>query len=289
MVPADPLTPKTPWLVRELVYDTASDMVDVNCDHTLGNDLDQCWEDFLPYWNNPRVKYADAYTANSSFDLYQLGQAIVLEIKGWMWFHQPGDHYTVIAKASTAGGATSNVLNGGNKMLWYNRVIGLYIDFDSVNYGPVEVGGTSWDMGDRFLTTPGQPTAWNNGNASAQVLVASTKMVKDYTGNSTAIYDDIYYDSDAKTITHFDARLYFCDGDGAVVQVGEIDYVADAAPALITTANPHPVLLQACRPAKIEFSVEPELNESQEAGTYRGFLTVSVAPYTGAANQQVEP
>ncbi len=280
MVPADPLTPKTPWLVRELVYGETSDMVDVNCDHNLGNDNDKTWGDFLPYWGTNRVKYADAYTAASAFDLYQLGQAIVLEIKGWFWFHQPGDHYTVSAKASTEGGATSPVLNGGNKFLYYNRVIGLYIDFDEVNYGPVEIGGTSWAMGDRFLTTPGLPTVWNNGNASAQVLVASTKMVKDYAGNAADIHDSIYYDSAAKTIEHFDARLYYCDGDGAVVQMGTIDYLADAA-AKVITSSPNPVLLQACRPAKIEFSVEPELLESQEAGNYAGFLTVSVAAYTG--------
>jgi hypothetical protein len=267
-------------LARELVYGESSDMVDVNCDHNLGNDNDKTWGDFLPYWGINRIKYADAYTAASAFDLYQLGQAIVLEIKGWFWFHQPGDHYTVSAKASTEGGATSPVLNGGAKFLYYNRVIGLYIDFDSVNYGPVEIGGTSWAMGDRFLTTPGLPTVWNNGNASAQVLVASTKMVKDYAGNAADIHDSIYYDSAAKTIEHFDARLYYCDGDGVVVQMGTIDYLADAAAAVITS-TPNPVLLQACRPAKIEFSVEPELLESQEAGNYAGFLTVSVAAYTG--------
>ncbi len=293
MVPADPLTPKTPWLARELVYSANSsspnyDMVDVNCDHNLGNDNDKSWEDFLPYWGTSRVKYASGYDADTAFDRYQLGEAIVLEIKGWFWFHQPGDHYNVSAKAATEGGATSPVLSGGaSKFLKYNRVIGLYLDFDAVNYGPVQVGGTSWDEGDRLLTTPDFPTVWNNGNASAEVLVASTKLVKDYDGvNPPDIHDSIYYDQDAKTIIHFDAKLYFCDGAGDVVQVGEIDYLADTDPAVITS-SPNPVLLQACRPAKICFSVEPEAGEGQEAGNYKGFVTVSVAAYTGTT--PVEP
>jgi len=274
---------------RPLVYASTSfdsyDQVDVDADDIYdGTDSppDLTWQNFLTAWGT-RVKYATDEDALSAFDKYQLGQALVLEISGWMWFHEPGVLYTVAAKASTAGGAVSPSLVDGTKFLNYNRLIGLFIDFDTVNYGPVNIGGTSWAMGDRFLNSPDLPTVWNNGNASAQVLISSTKMVKDYTGDEASIHGSIYYSSAAKTIAHFDAKLYYTNGTGTPVQIGEIDYVADSTPEVIAVGGigGNPVLLQACRPAKIEFSVEPELGESQEAGQYAGFLTLSVAPYTG--------
>lgn len=281
--------------VRELVYnsttDPTRDMVDVNCDDVLGNDSDKNWNEFLPFWTDARVNYAPDYNAAEAFDKFQLGQAIVLEIRGWMWYHQPGVKYTVEAKAATEGGATSAVLNDGVKFLFYNRVIGLFIDFSNVQYLGVTVGSISWAEGDRFLSTPGLTTVWNNGNTSAQVLVEATKMVKDYTGNLANIKSNIYYNSLAKTIEHFDAKLYYTNGAGSVIQLGSIDYLADASATVITVDNTTPgageiglpgaVLLQACRPAKIEFSVHPELLEMQESGNYKGFLTLSVASYTG--------
>jgi hypothetical protein len=278
--------------VRELIYNTPSgtnyDMVDVNANNTLGDTPDKNWQSFLPYWGTDRINYAPNYDASLAFDKFQLGQALVLEIDGWMWFHQPGVKYSVEAKAWTADGSTSPVLGDGGKFLNYNRVVGLYTDFSTVNYLNVSVGNTSYAEGDRWLSTPNLTTVWNNGNAGAQVLVSSTKMVKDYTGSAADIHSSIYYNSAAKTIATFDAKLYYTNGAGSILQLGDIDYFADATPAVIENNNSAgeigpigAVLLQSCRPAKIEFSVHPELNESQEAGNYKGFLTLAVAPYTG--------
>lgn len=276
--------------VRELVYNTPSDIVDVNANDTLGDVPDQNWHDFLTTWGTARINYGAGFDAITAFDKYQFSpsQALVLEITGWMWFHQPGVKYTVEAKAATASGATSVVLGDGNKFLYYNRVVGLYCDFDTVNYGTVNVGSVTWAPGDRFLTTPAQTTVWNNGNASAQVLVSSTKMVKHIAGDTwnwaagaTDIQNSLYYNSPAKTVVTFDAELYYANGAGQTVQYGTIDYLADSAPAVITVNGSNPVLLQSCRPAKIQFSVHPESGEGQEAGIYSGFLTVSVATYTG--------
>ena len=291
--------------VRQLVYAALPaspnyDMVDVNANKppvALGDTPDEPWGPFLTTWGPLRIKYASGHDAASAFDLYQLGQAIVLEIKCYIWYHQPGDHYTVEAKAATANGATSAVLNGGGKFLHFNRVFGLFLDFDTVAYADVSVGEASWAPGDRFLTTSDMTTIWNNGNASAQVLVDSTKMVKDFTGTTVAELEaHINYDSAAKTIVTFDAKLYYTNGEGIVQQLGEIVYDAsDAAQVIAVDATPAsgefgpcgPVLLQACRPAKIEFSVHPEEGEGQEQGNYKGFLTISVEAYTNAANQQV--
>ena len=261
--------------VRELVFGSTSaetyDQVDVDADGIYdGTDSppDLTWQSFLSAWGS-NVVYGDGLNAALAFDRYQLGQALVLEISGWMWFHQPGVCYPVMAKAATLSGATSESLMNH---IDYQRVIGMYVDFDCVNYGDVNVGGDTWAMGDRYLNTPQYTTIWNNGNSSAQVSVQSTKMVKDYTGDCEAIYDSIYYGSPAKTIEHFDAKLYYTNGTGTVVQLGEIDYLADASPAVICndgsgTGLTGPVLLQSCRPAKIEFSVHPETGESQEAVT----------------------
>ena len=175
----------------------------------------------------------------------------------------------------------------GGKFLHYNRVFGLYCDFSNVRYLDVQVGGSSWAEGDRYLNTPDKTTVWNNGNVGAEVLVSSTKMVKEYRGIPSNIHDSIYYDSPAKTIEHFDAKLYYTNGAGDVVQLGQIDYLADAAPRVIWNDGSNiglegPVLLQQCRPAKIEFSIHPELCEMQEAGEYGGYLTVGVQAYTGS-------
>jgi len=282
--------------VRDLVYGVTTgphvDIVDVNADGVRDGLPDQNWHDFLTTWGTNRIKYADSFTATTAFDLYQTGQALVLEITGYMWFHQPGLHYIVSAKAAV-GGAWSlpvfDALTEPNNIIFnYNDVVGLYTDFNSINYGIVDVGGTGWNQGDRNLATLGLSTVWNNGNASAQLSVESTRMVKHIVGDTSwnslsTIKGGIYYTNNAKTIQHFDAQLYYCDGAGNVVQHGTIEYANDT-PTVITNpgeTNGNPVLLQSCRPAKIEFSVHPESGEGQESGIYSGFLTLTVNPYTG--------
>jgi len=277
--------------VRELVYGQTSDWVDTNANGTQDAG-EPTWQNFIPLWGDARIQYSPTYGPYMAFDRYQLGQALVLEITGWFWFHQPGVAYTVSAKAATESGATSEPLTAATaKFLNYNRVIGLYTDFTNVTYLNVAVGQDSWADGDRWLETPGITTVWNNGNVSAKVGVQSTKMVKDFTGTAAEIKSNIYYNSPAKTIQTFDAKLYYTNGTGTVLQLGSINYTADeASPKYIVVNSPlatgevgpvGAVLLQACRPAKIEFSVHPELGEGQEAGNYKGFLTVSVATYTG--------
>jgi hypothetical protein len=278
--------------VRELVYNTATDAVDVDADGDPVNDATPWTKSFLDDWGTSKVSYGAGYDSFEAFDLYQLGQAMVLEITGWMWFHQPGVDYPVTAICATINGATSDPINN---VLSYQRVAGLYCDFDSVQFVEIETGGDSWNEGDRYLDTSDKTTVWNNGNVGAQVTVWATKMVKDFAGTTIEeLVNDSYYGSDSKTIETFDAKLYYCNGEGTVLQLGQILYPADAdpigSPTPVVIENDlydvgekgpeGPVLLQQCRPAKIEFSVHPE--SGQLSGVYKGFLTVGIQDYTGS-------
>ena len=291
MYPDGTIAVVPPVHVRQLVWSATpsnTDMVDWNANLTIGDDGDVNWQTFLN--TADKVNYGDAYTNVSAFNEYHLGQALVLEIKGWFWFHQPGVDYPVKAKAQTAGGAMSSILNHTIK---YQRLPGMYIDFSSVNYGTVAINDWTRAPADNYLTTPNKTTIWNNGNADADVYVASTKMVLGYTGNSANIKDDQFYGNPNKTIESFDATLYYTNLSGTPVQIGTILYFADTnygtdPGALIQKGSVYQpeeigpdgaVLLQSCRPAKIEFSVHPE--SGQEAGSYKGFITLTVGPYTG--------
>lgn len=281
-----------PVSVRQLVYGQPSNWVDVNASGSQDAG-DMPWQEFLPFWGTDRVQYAIINQAQA-IDNFVMNppQAIVVEICAWMWYHQPGVHYTVKAKAATGTSAPSSWLTGEpNKFLNYNRVYGCYLDFDSIIYANTLAGGAGWNMfgGDRYLDTLGT-TIWNNGNVGAQVLVDSTKMVIIQTNDPNEVWDpsdnnppitsSIYYNTASKTIDTFDAELYFLDKDGGTVQYGLLDPYYASDPALvIRDANQNPVYLQACRPTKIQFSVHPEVG--QEAGLYRGYLTISCAAYTG--------
>jgi hypothetical protein len=279
--------------VRQLVYNTASDAVDVDADGTP--DVATPWnKSFLDTWGTDRVAYGEGYDSFNAFELYQTNQSLVLEITGWMWFHQPGVDYPVSAICATYSGATSDAVSN---VLGYERVTGLYCDFDSVQFTEVVTGGESWAPGDRCLDTLDKTTVWNNGNVGAEVGVWSTKMVKDFVGSTVEeLVAHEYYDSSSKTIETFDAKLVYCDGAGVIQQQGQILYPAEADP-LALVGGPHPVvicnnlsddgevglegpvLLQQCRPAKIEFSVHPE--SGQLSGNYAGFLFIEVGAYTG--------
>jgi hypothetical protein len=300
--------------VRELTGPgDASDIVDVNADDILGPPPDVNWQTFLNTADKIVYGTADpaiplSYDETSAFQEYQDDEALVLEICGWMWFHQPGLNYRVEAKAQSDSGMGSDILVHQIK---YQKVTGLYLDFETVNFGTVTPGVWANADGDADLRTPNRTTIWNNGNEDAQVYIDATKMVKGYntaTGTPAGIIAHTDYDNLAKTIKDFDVALYYADASGASVQVGKIVYegVVDLAEWLgpdnliishvppgpyfpfveiNTTGQDTAVRLQACRPAKIVFSVEPLLGDEAAGSQYGGYVTLSVAPYAGVQPQ----
>jgi hypothetical protein len=274
------------WTARELLYTTnQKDLVDVGADGSLAGDPNVI--QFLTQYGL-RVKYgSDPFaTIGEIENLLNAEQAIVVELTGFIWFHQPAYTYGWQAKASLSG-TDSEVLADSFK---FNKLVGLYLDFSTVAYGPTTPNALQADLApaDRWLSTPGATTIWDNGNTNAQVYVTSTKMVLNWNGVGANPAD---YNEVTKTITSFDAALYYANLGGGSVQVGHINYNADESPKLIAKGAPlNPietgtdgaVLLQACRPAKIEFSVR---TGDIWQGLYGGRITISVAEYAGSQTE----
>jgi len=283
---AVPPSPPAGWNVRELTY---TDWVDNNADGILGNDNDKTVGPFLTAYGT-RVVYGTNPVGGTPWNAVTAGarlqsdQALMLELTGWIWFHQSPLVYTVEGKAAKGNQSPS---------LWnsfqFIGVTSLYLDFSTIAYGSFNSdAGVVVKQGDTDLGTPGAPTIWDNGNFNAQVKVSASKMVLGWTGTGN-VQDHPDYGNPSKTISKFDSILYYKDKLFNNVQVGQILFPADAAlkvidndllqvpPELGTTGA---VLLQACRPAKIEFSVEPV--SGIDNGAYRGTLTISIEPYAGA-------
>jgi hypothetical protein len=284
---AAPLLAMVPsWEVRELQY---TDLVDVDADGIL-DPVDTIYPydvtvgPFLSEWGS-RIVYNTGWNAANTGTAIQGNQALMLELTGYIWFHQPALTYIVDAKAST--GIQSEALSMGFD---YMSLVSLYLDFEAVNYGTIDpTQERSWAPGDTDLSTADRTTIWNNGNANAQVAVSSTRMVLNWDGEgpTSAVAD---YNNAAKTISNFDATLFYKAPDGTNEQVGYITFSADQEPITIEntglTGTPiqqmgaeGPVLLQSCRPAKIEFSVEP--NPGIVNGNYGGCVTIELADYSG--------
>jgi hypothetical protein len=296
-------------VARQIIYTEPpadpTDYIDVDADCALpydGSDPeDQRVQYFLNNWQT--VSYASGWDAERCFSTFQGQQALLLEIEGWMWFHQPAVVYTAKAK-SWVGSAISNILS---KTFTYNCLLSLYVPFESITYPSLAAGESTFVSGDANLFSD-PLTIWANGNNDLEIAVSSTKMVLDYAGTPTDIHEHTDYNTPAKTIEHFDAALWYKDAEGNNVQIGYVEFLADAVDTELiryTTLAPgypvqkdlnggpdgsggylpdedNPILLQACRPAKIEFSVHPEDDEwGQEPGVYAGVLCIDYEAYAG--------
>lgn len=283
---AVPPTPPAGWNVRELTY---TDYVDTNADGILGNDNDKTVGPFLTYYGT-RVTYGSNPVDGSKWNAVTAGarlqsnQALMLELTGWIWFHQPPLVYVVEGKAA----------KGNQSVPLYNSFqfvgqVNLYLDFNTISYGAFNSDvGVVIKQGDTDLGTSGAPTIWDNGNVNAQVKVSASKMVLGWDGTGT-VQNHADYNNPSKTISKFDCVLYYKDKLLTNVQVGEIIFNNDAGLKVIENdlmevppelGTIGPVLLQCCRPAKLEFSVHPV--SGIDNGQYRGTLTIAIEPYTGS-------
>jgi hypothetical protein len=279
-VAAIPPQPNTQWTARQIL---SNDIVDVNANE-IGDSPDMSVQSFLTNWGT-RVSYGtnpvdnSAWNAGTTYARLQSGEAVMIEVQGWIWFHQNPVIYTVSASATNGSGTPVALSN----TFQFVPTTSLYLDFTSINYGTFNANqGEILVQGDADLSTSGAPTIWDNGNVDAQVTLNSTKMVLN---GVAADYND-----PSKTISQFDAALYYKDGSGNNIQVGYIKYAADT-PTLIANnmADTTPVaemgitgavLLQACHPAKIDFSIFPQTYI--KSGPYTGTTTITLATYLGA-------
>jgi len=275
--------------VRVLLNAEPSDWVDVNA-NGMQDAGEPNWDTFLEDYGTPRIVYGnDLYgnpvTIGDAQYEYNANEAVVLEIQAWIWFHQPGVQYTVNATAYVGNDVSQEVTN----YFTLEKMVSLYVPFDCVAYPNVVAGGTSVALGDFDLATAAL-TVWNNGNASGQLTVNSTRMVLD--GNPD------WADQPGKYINHFNAELYYRSllTTKPNIQVGYITYTADEGAVVIcndgsgingSKGPTGPVLLQACRPGKLELSVDPPATPTLVTGDYTGSICLGIEEYQG--DQLVAP
>jgi hypothetical protein len=271
--PAPYTWPAPSWVVRQLKFTVPStwDRVDANADGDTNDAGDLIVPEFLAVYGN-RVTYGlnsdgTPYTTAQVVADIQAGKQVMLELVGYIWFHQPATRYTVEVTGTDKSGATSNPLVNS---FVYESIVSLFTDFSNISFGSLNIGSTNLKYGDNDITTPLKPTVWNNGNDPAMLLVDATKMLLNGEPNNANIL--------GKFIDDFDVTLDRKDpANGAILQTGTVWFVSASDPMLIVDAQGVPVLLPSCIPAQIDFSVHPSFGTL--AGNYSGTFTLTIQHY----------
>jgi len=280
------------WAVRQLTPATpgTTDIVDANADGVLGNDSDARFATFLGTYGSRVVYGTDStgatYNATNLGNDFNAGKVLVLELVGWIWYHQDPIVYTETAVAyGTGGTANPNIQN----TFLYVPTVSMYLDFNSINFGQLPNSNILKQVaGDNDLSTAARPTVWDNGNVNAQLSVGARALAL---GNDRTLTYGTNYNAQ-KILTLFDAYLDYKNADGTVAQSGKIyfnstpDNVSPVALKLITTADPgtEPVLLRSCYPAQFDPSVRSENSTPKvpdNGAGYQGSMVLSIAQYAG--------
>jgi len=172
------------------------------------------------------------------------GKQLLVELVGEMDYHQPSGDYRVEAIAVDQGGKSGILEN----FFFYISIVALRCDFAKISWGNVNV--CQWNVlyGDEDLNTPTKPTIQNIGNDPAQIELHFTDML----GNNFG-----------KKISDFDASMLG----------GHIELVA-CTPKVIMDAAGAPIMLPACTPTQIDFSVHPPTGTPED--TYTGEMTITI-------------
>ena len=181
--------------------------------------------------------------ATLKYDLDHEKQLLV-ELVGEMDYHQPSGDYRVEAIAVDMGGKSGTLEN----LFFYISIVALRCDFTRISWGTVNV--CQWNVlyGDEDLSTPTKPTIQNIGNDPAKIELHFGEM----TGQNFG-----------KKILDFDASMLG----------GHIELVA-CTPQVITDAAGTPVMLPACTPTQIDFSVHPPTGTPEDV--YKGEMTITI-------------
>jgi len=177
------------------------------------------------------------------YDLDNKKQLLV-ELVGEMDYHQPSGDYRVEAIAVDQGGKSGTLDN----FFFYISIVALRCDFTKISWGNVNVSQWNILYGDEDLSTPTKPTIQNIGNDPAKIELHFQEMIGDNFG---------------KKIVDFDASMLG----------GHIELVA-CTPEVIVDAADAPVVLPACTPTQIDFSIHPPSGTPEDM--YRGLMTITI-------------
>jgi hypothetical protein len=136
------------------------------------------------------IKFGDTYTYAEALDELNQGQANLWMGSAQIDYEQPAGDYTVNVYAANQGGTYSTVLSN-----YFNYVptSGIEVDFNALNYGPIQLGQEAGIGGDIVWNTPlaaapnpNPATVRNIGNTWAHVTVAQTDMGFGWVGGGNA-------------------------------------------------------------------------------------------------------
>ncbi len=186
--------------------------------------------------------------------LHQLEQCLADLYHGRqvMSYHQPAGEYQTGVYAFDGG-------NNESEWLWgsfdYVATTACAFDFNTIDYGTVEVCTNKWVGGDDiFAIGDGMPTVRNIGNTNAVIIVAQDDM-------GLGITDGEYN-------VEYDARLGPLSGNPHVAY-GPTDLMAE--PVSMTTI---PGVLRLCNTEKLDFSIHVKKAAS---GDYSGHMIIGCA------------
>ncbi len=278
------------WQVRVLTAGTGTDLVDMAADGNPNPGVTSESDDIplataltnigglVTYGTNPGTQ--TVYNATTAGNQFNAGKVLALELIGWIWFHQPAVTYTYdVSSVNTAQSA--NLRN----VFHFIGITSLYADFTSINWGTIPNSTINLGVpGDTDLSTSGMPTVWDNGNLDAQLSIAATGL---YLNGNAAYAANGATPDPAKRITSFDATLAFKDPNGNDLQKGTILFNDGDSAKVITlapvgTVAGAPVLLKACNPGQIDFSLHSS-NSYNVSGPYSGTITLTISQYPGAS------
>jgi hypothetical protein len=146
---------------------------------------------FVDAYNNGLVTFNPAYDFqvpdlfDSEFDevMHELEQCLADIYMGtyFLDYHQPWGDYRVVAYAYDTNNNRSIDLEN---ILHYVSVTACMFDFETFNYGSVEVCTNVWRGGDLNMETPQYPTVRNCGNTDARITIEQDDMGLGMTGDN---------------------------------------------------------------------------------------------------------
>lgn len=202
---------------------------------------------FQRAWDRGLLTVAEGYDADTILtEFLEKGTALVWTGSADIHYHQPAGDYRVLANAIDKNNNWAVPLNNTFR---YMPVVGFEIDFDTVNYGSVNINSHKWIAGNTvFSQGDGKPTIRNLGNTFLQVTINQDDMGL---GESTNGWN-----------VRWDARM------GNDNQFTKVYWPGES----VTLPNPLPL----CNTEELDFSIEVFKGETGEKS---GNMTIGATMY----------
>jgi len=191
--------------------------------------------------------------------------AYMYKIENTLTNHDEPGVYTVKFKATDSTGGVT--ITPGT--FTYTELKALALDFDNINYGPINVNVQKWASGDDDFMYPGfsdTPTLKNQGNKEFQIKVNATDLagdILDVIGNPTGVIQ--YIGAEYLSVEFMGEHIDSCNlGTNSLID----------GPGLENEVTLNG-LLQPCTPTQISFDIWAPLGTGN--ANYQGTATILIA------------